>query len=87
MPAAQVALSASRDTDSDPLPGAEILLWVLLAAATLFLAAASLPRAWVPYGPGVLWQVAHMRGLFAVVGIAIPLGIGVGYLIVLLQSP
>jgi hypothetical protein len=85
MPTAQVALSAGRDTGSDPLPGAEILLGVLLGTSILMLAAASLPRGWIAHGPGVAWQVARLRGLFAVVGVAIPLGIGIGYLVVLLN--
>lgn len=58
----------------------------MLATSILSLAVASLPRAWLAYRPGFPWHVAHMRGPLAVVGLAIPLGIGMGYLIVLLQS-
>jgi hypothetical protein len=42
-------------------------------------------RIWIKYGPGVLSHVAPIRGRLAVVAAAIPLGIGVGYLVVLLQ--
>jgi hypothetical protein len=74
------------DTDEYPLSGMELLLSLMVVASVLLLAFASLPlRVWHRYGPEVLWQVARVRGPLAVVGFAIPLGIGVGYLVVLLQ--
>jgi hypothetical protein len=85
VPAAQVALPGSGDTDSDQLPGAEILLSAMVIASILLLALASLPRTWTSYGPTALSQVVEQRGRLAVVGFAIPLGIAMGYLVVLLE--
>jgi hypothetical protein len=85
VPAAQVALPSSGETDSDQLPGAEILLSAMIVASILLLALASLPRTWTFYGPAALSQVFEQRGRLAVVGFAIPLGIAMGYLVVLLE--
>jgi hypothetical protein len=57
----------------------------MLAASVFSLAVASLPRAWLAYRPGFVGHVARMRVPLAVVGVAIPFGIAVGYLVVLLQ--
>jgi hypothetical protein len=85
VPVAQVALPGSGDTDSDELPGAGILLSAMIVASILLLALASLPRTWTSYGPTALSQVVEQRGRLAVVGFAIPLGIAMGYLVVLLE--
>jgi hypothetical protein len=86
IPAPQVALSAGDETDGGPLSGTELLLSLLVAVSILLLAFASVPlHIWIRYGPDVLVHVARIRGRLAVVGAAIPLGIGVGYLLVLLQ--
>lgn len=64
----------------------EMLLSFMVAASILLLAVATLPlRIWLRYGPEVLWHVARIRRPLAVVGAAIPVGIGAGYLVVLLQ--
>jgi hypothetical protein len=86
VPAAQVAIPAGDPSDAYPLSGTEMALSLLVAASVLLLAVASLPlRIWLRYGPEVLWHVARLRGPLAVVGAAIPLGIGIGYLVVLLH--
>jgi hypothetical protein len=84
--AVQQAGPSGGESNPNSLPGAEILLGIMLAVSSLMLGAATLLRAWLPHGPGVLLRVAHQRGSIAVVGLAIPFGLGVGYLIVLLQS-
>lgn len=85
VPVAQIVPSADGDSDSNSLPGAEVLLAVLLAASLLSLGAASLPGGWLAHGPGFIAHVAGIRGPLAVLGAAVPLGIGLGYLVVLLD--
>jgi hypothetical protein len=76
----------SGNTGSISIPGAEIFMVVMLLSGLLTLTVAALPRSWVERGPGPLWQIANQRGSLAVVGFAIPFGVGVGYLVVLIQS-
>jgi hypothetical protein len=85
-PAAQVALPASSDKDANSLSASEMLVAFMVAASVLLLLFASLPtRIWFRYSPDVIWVVGRMRGPLAVVGGAVLLGIGIGYLAVLFQ--
>jgi hypothetical protein len=64
----------------------ELFIAFLVAGSMLLLAVASLPlRLWFTYWPDAVGHVARIRGPLALIGAATLLGIGAGYLVVLLH--
>ena len=84
--AAPSLVVASDGGDSTGLPSADALLQIWLAVSILFIVLASVPAKWTVHYPGV-WHLARMRGPLALAGVTMMLGIGMGYLIVLLGVP